>query len=434
MPRVVELMRTLYDQYQYNVSRSEYYQDEQALPDTPPASPAVRLIAYYLPQFHAIAENNAWWGAGFTEWTNVSKALPRYVGHEQPRMPSDLGFYDLTNVDTIRRQVDMARRGGIDGFCIHNYWFSGRKLLERPLEIILANPDIDINFCLNWANENWTRRWDGLENDILLEQRHAPGEDVAYAESILPALRDPRYIHIDGRPLLMIYRPQIIPNISQLVKNWRAYFIAAGVGDPYLVMAQTFGDNDPRPYGLDAAVGFPPHNSGFELRDKSYFLRTIDRKFSGRAVAYAKMVDRTLSAPSPDYQTFPGVCPRWDNEARKPGRGVSLFGTSPRLYGEWLKATAERVLQRKSADERIVFINAWNEWAEGAYLEPDLHHGYAYLAETRRALDAVGEDQMTRPAVPAPVNPYAVARPSVFNLLRNLPLVFRKIRNNLKRK
>lgn len=412
-------MRLLYDQYEYNVSRSPEFVEESALPTDGPATVEVRFIAYYLPQFHTVDENDAWWGPGFTEWTNVSKALPRYVGHEQPRMPADLGFYDLRHAEVLRRQAELAKRGGVGGFCIHHYWFSGRRILETPLEALLANPDIDLPFCINWANESWTRRWDGSENDILLEQRYEPGDDIAFAESLLPALRDPRYIRIDGRPLIMVYRPSIIPNMPEVAANWRNHLIAAGVGDPYLVMAQVFNDQDPRPYGLDASAGFPPHNGGFSLPNERNKLKMIDKKFEGTAVSFDKVVAQTLANYPAEYRTFPGVCPRWDNEPRKPGRSFSLFGTSATRYGDWLRVAAERAMKTSVTDERIVFINAWNEWAEGAYLEPDRHHGYAYLVETRRVLDGIAGDVYAAP-VTCEGGRFAVAQPSKRNLLPNL--------------
>ena len=412
-------MQLLYDQYKYNLGRSSSFVEEDAFPRDNPSEKSLRVIAYYLPQFHAIPENDAWWEPGFTEWTNVSKALPRYVGHEQPRMPADLGFYDLRHVDVLRRQAELAKRGGIHGFCIHHYWFSGKRILETPLETLLAHPDIALPFCINWANENWTRRWDGAEHDVLLEQRYAPGDDIAFIESILPALRDPRYIRIEGRPLIMVYRPSIIPNMPKIVANWRNHLEAAGVGNPYLVMAQAFDDQDPRPYGLDASAGFPPHNGGFGLPNEVNLLRMIDKRFEGAAVSYSKVIDRTLANDTPEYRTFPGVCPRWDNEPRKPGRSFSIFGTSVTAYGNWLRAAAERAMKAPVVDERIVFINAWNEWAEGAYLEPDRHYGYAYLAETRRILDGIAGKFSSAP-VSYNKGRFAVARPSKSNLLINL--------------
>ena len=210
-------------------------------------------------------ENDKWWGAGFTEWNNVTRALPRYLGHRQPKAPADLGFYDLSAVEILRRQAALARRAGIHGFCIHNYWFSGEKLLETPLQTLLANPDIDLRFCLNWANENWSRRWDGNDKEILMHQRYAPGEDAGYARSILDAVKDPRYIRINGRPLIMFYRPNLLPDAKAAVQAWRKVFLAEGVGDPYVVMAQAFDATDPTPYGIDATAGFPPHGGGFDL-------------------------------------------------------------------------------------------------------------------------------------------------------------------------
>ena len=386
-------MRQFYDEYAYNVGRGPDYRDEGDLPASSPVAAAVRLIAYYLPQFHAIPENDRWWGRGFTEWTNVTKALPRYAGHRQPQLPADLGFYDLSDSAVLRRQADLARRAGLLGFCIHNYWFAGKRLLERPLDALLADRSIDLPFCLNWANENWTRRWDGSESHVLLEQRYDPDDWPSYLRSILPALRDPRYIRVNGRSLLMIYRPGIIPDATGMVAAWRSFLRSEGVGDPYLVMAQVFDDEDPRPYGLDAAAGFPPNNAGWNSHNDRARLRLFDRGFKGHVRAYADVAANMLAKRPADYRLMPGVMPGWDNEARKPGRGLSFHGATPARYADWLYAAVGQAMTAPSADERIVFVNAWNEWAEGAVLEPDRHAGFAYLVETRRVLDAITADE-----------------------------------------
>ena len=352
----------------------------------------VRLIAYYLPQFHPIPDNDRWWGKGFTEWTNVTKALPRYLGHYQPRLPGGLGFYDLRLPDTLREQAELAKRHGIAGFCIHYYWFAGRRLLETPLELLLSHPEIDLPFCLNWANEPWSRIWDGSERKLLIEQKHSPEDDIAFATALEPALADPRYIRIDGRPLIMLYRPSLLPEPSATIERWREHFSRRGLGDPYVVMPQRAGDTDPTIYGMDAAAGFPPHPDGWDLPPSSG-LALLDEGFRGRALSYDALVEQAATQPHPAFTAFPGVCPGWDNEARREGRGTGFIGSTPRKYGAWLEHSCRRALQMTSADERIVFINAWNEWAEGAYLEPDRHYGYAYLRETARVLG-----RLARPA------------------------------------
>ena len=407
------MQRSFYDQYKFNVDQSPLHEDVSSLPITPIVPGPVRFIAYYLPQYHAIPENDAAWGAGFTEWTNVTKALPRYLGHQQPRMPADLGFYDLRQAETLRRQADLARRGGVHGFCLHNYWFSGRRVLETPLRVLLANPDIDLPFCLNWANESWSRRWDGSDESILLEQRYDPGDDLRYVESILPALRDPRYIRIDGRPLLMLYRPGLLPDARATVARWRTFLTQHGIGDPYVIMAQGFEDVDPRRYGMDAAVGFPPHNGGWQLPNERNAIELFDPGFQGHVASYAALARNALSNRSMEYRLIPGVCPRWDNEARKPGRGFSFYGSTPASYGSWLKEAADQTADAPSTEARLVFINAWNEWAEGAYLEPDRHFGYAYLAETRRVHDDLAAGRVAaRPSVGKPASKFMQPRPS----------------------
>jgi len=252
--------------------------DDLALPSPPP----VRLIAYYLPQFHPIPENDRWWGKGFTEWTNVTKALPQYVGHYQPRLPDGLGFYDLRLPENLAAQASLARRYGIGGFCIHYYWFGGRRLLETPLAMLLRHPEIDLPFCLNWANEPWSRVWDGSERQLLMEQQHSPEDDLAFAAAIEPVMADPRYIRISGRPLFMLYRPGLLPDAAATVARWRDYFSARGLADPYIVMPQAFGDTDPRVYGMDAATGFPPHPFGWDLPSEIEDSMLLAKGFRGR--------------------------------------------------------------------------------------------------------------------------------------------------------
>ena len=385
-------MIDFFSQYNFNTFAGPDYVTSDDLPVEAPTVTPVRLIAYYLPQFHSIAENDQWWGQGFTEWTNVTKALPRYDGHLQPRLPADLGFYNLTDSEVIKAQAALAKRAGIAGFCIHDYWFSGRKVLERPLQVILENPSIDLPFCLNWANENWSRRWDGSDEDILLQQRYDPEDKNAYVRSILPVLRDRRYIKVDSRPLIMIYRPELIPDIHDLLKSWRSFLISEGVGNPYLVMAQSFDQYDPRTFGMDAAAGFPPH--GFErskVNDRDYW-HLFDLEFRGQVRDYLELARQALSRFSKAYVMFPGVCPGWDNEARRPRHGNSFRGATPNRYGAWLFSAVHQVLNANSPSERIVFINAWNEWAEGAILEPDRHYGHAFLCRTRMVLDAIGRE------------------------------------------
>ena len=224
--------------------------------DMPTDLPA-RLFAFYLPQFHAIAENNEWWGEGFTEWTNVRPAKPQFKGHIQPHEPdpnADLGYYDLTEPDVMRRQMEMARQYGIEGFCFYFYWFAGHRLLETPLLNLLDNPDIDVPFTLCWVNENWSRRWDGRNQDMLIAQNHSAEDDIAFISYISKYLKDPRYRRIDGKPLLLVYRPIELPDAKATSKRWRDWCRDNGIGEIYIAYTQSFENNDPRDYGFDAAV------------------------------------------------------------------------------------------------------------------------------------------------------------------------------------
>ncbi len=346
-----------------------------------------KAIAFYLTQFHAFPENDEWWGKGFTEWTNVARGLPRFEGHYQPRVPRDLGFYNLEQEGVLERQIELARAAGIHGFSYYYYWFDGKRLLEKPLERFLGDPSIDFPFCLMWANENWTRRWDGQEEELLMEQTYDPERDTDLVDDLQRHFADPRYIRIDGRPLLLIYRLDIIPNLRETVDRWRRLWKERHGEDPLILGAQTFANSaDPRPFGLDGAFEFPPHQAGQDgawLTDK---VELLDPAFTAGVLSYSAVMDASLARPQPDFPLVKTLIPSWDNDARRQGQGIVVHGSTPELYENWLRGLAEIAAAHPLGDEPLVFINAWNEWAEGAYLEPDLHFGAAYLNATARAL------------------------------------------------
>jgi glycosyltransferase involved in cell wall biosynthesis len=370
----------LVDQLYTEPGRDYQPRTERAVVD-----PAVKLVAFYLPQFHPIPENDAWWGAGFTEWTNVTRAAPQFIGHYQPRLPGDLGFYDLRLPEVQERQIELARHYGIYGFCLHYYWFNGRRLLYRPLEQLLQRSELDFPFCICWANEDWTRRWDGHEGEVLIGQHHSPASDAAFIENAAHILRDRRYIRVDGRPLLVVYRPDILPEARTSIMRWREHARKVGLGELYLVAAQTFGFEDPRPLGFDAAVQFPPH--GVVLDDHTHTVELTNHRFTGRIYDYSDVVRAKSASAEGDYPLFKTVMPDWDNTARRGAAGHAYVGSTPQRYQAWLEAAAEETIARQPTSDRYVFVNAWNEWAEGAYLEPDQKRGYAYLNATAGALD-----------------------------------------------
>ena len=355
--------------------------------------PQVKLIAFYLPQFHPIPENDEWWGKGFTEWTHVARGVPQFLGHYQPRLPDELGFYDLRLIDVQRRQIELARKYGIFGFCFHYYWFAGKRLLYLPLKQFLDNPELDFPFCLCWANENWTRRWDGLDNEVLIAQAHSPQDELAFIESVEPMLRDKRYIRVNGRPLLIVYRPSLLPDPRQTAQRWRDA-AKKQFGDLYLVAVQAFETVDPRRLGFDAAVEFPPHKLAEGAPVLSNQMEIINPDYQGVICDYSYMVDAAKKIYRSDFTLFRGVCPSWDNDARKPGRGITYQNSTPAVYQEWLAEACRYTAREPDPDKRLVFINAWNEWSEGAYLEPDRRYGYAYLQATANALERFASFQV----------------------------------------
>lgn len=345
----------------------------------------IKLIAFYLPQFHPIPENDRWWGKGFTDWTNVSKALPQFVGHYQPHLPDELGFYDLRLLEVQKRQIELAKQYGIYGFCFHYYWFNGKRLLEGPLDQFLDNQNLNFPFCICWANENWTRRWDGLENEILIAQTHSSDNDIAFIKGLESFFKDPRYIRINSRPVLIVYRAQILPDARATLDRWRTYCKEKGIGELYLIAAQTFGFKDPRAYGFDAAVEFPPHTMpGCNyISDK---IDIINPKFSGQIWDYDDFVESKQYLEKVPYKLFKAVTLGWDNTARRPNDASIFHGANPQNYKKWLIEVAEWTKQVNRPQEQIIFINAWNEWAEGTHLEPDRRYGYGYLQATSEGI------------------------------------------------
>jgi lipopolysaccharide biosynthesis protein len=365
---------------------------------------ATRAIAFYLPQFHPVPENDEWWGKGFTEWRNVAKARPLFPGHYQPHLPADLGFYDLRLPEAREAQAALARQYGIDGFCYYHYWFNGRRILERPFNEVLASGQPDFPFCLCWANENWTRRWEGDDKNVLLEQRYNHQDDLAHIQSLFPAFRDPRYIRVDERPLFLVYRAEFLPDPIRTTSLWREAAREAGIGDLFLARVESHesfrNPVSPKDIGFDAEVEFAPFSGPigkFKFRSQMHkLLAKIGLSPKGyaanRVTDYQAMVHAFLSRPDPDWLRFHCVTPSWDNSARRQD-ALIFHGSTPQKYEAWLKQLVAKTAKKYQDEERLVFVNAWNEWAEGNHLEPDLEWGLAYLEATKRALSALGSEQ-----------------------------------------
>jgi lipopolysaccharide biosynthesis protein len=353
--------------------------------ETPiPQTLTAKLVAFYLPQFHQITENDEWWGDGFTEWTNVKRAQPQFYGHVQPHLPGDLGFYNLRNTNIMRQQAQLASEYGIGAFCFYFYWFAGKTLLEEPLTQWRHDDSIKLPYCLCWANESWTRTWDGRGDAILIAQQHSPEDDLAFIAHTANYLKDPRYLQVNGKPLLLVYRPSLLPDPRATALRWRDWCRSNGIGEIHIANVQSFDNAPPNDYGFDAAVEFPPNLTN--ARNITAEQTLINSNYNGEMLNWHDVVQAYSSTQAPSYQKFPAVNCGWDNEPRRNGRGRSYLHSSPNAYQKWLSHTIQHRLHSKTESERLIFINAWNEWAEGAVLEPDARLGYAWLHATRQAL------------------------------------------------
>jgi FkbM family methyltransferase len=349
----------------------------------------VRLIAFYLPQYYPIPENDLWWGKGFTEWTNVTKARPNFVGHHQPRLPADLGFYDLRVEDVIEQQAELAKRYGVHGFCFHYYRFGSKRLLELPLERMLKTSKPDIPFCIMWANESWTRTWEGQEDEILIKQRYSEENDRAVIIDIMRYMRHPNYIRVNGKPLLVVYRAGLLPNAKRTTEIWRELCRKEGIGEVYLIMAEAFefasGVSHPSKYGFDASLEYPLFRHPAALIGPPGDI--LNPEFAGKIYDYRDIVLMYTQEIIPGYTRFRSVIVDWDNTARRQNVPRILVNSSPGAYQAWLESVLEHTLEQNFGEESILFINAWNEWAEGNYLEPDRRFGHGFLEATHNALE-----------------------------------------------
>lgn len=362
-----------------------------------------RLIAIHLPQFHPFKENDEWWGKGFTEWTNVTKARPRFKNHYQPHLPADTGFYDLRLPEARQMQVDLAREYGIYGFCYYHYWFNGKQLMERPVNDILKLGEPDFPFMLCWANENWNRAWDGSEGGTtnLIGQNYSEEDDREHIRYLCKnVFKDKRYIRIDNRPVFAIYRISPIPDPEKSIRTMRDEARKYGE-DLYLCHFESWGEHGERylKYGLDAAIDFQPHLYSYnEIKGKLYsrFIALKDkmRKYIGKCPTptvfdYSDYVEHELNSTIPSYKRFPCVVPCWDNSPRRINQHFwALRNSTPALYQHFLLQLLQR-FEPFSKDENFVFINAWNEWAEGNHLEPDQKWGRGYLEATKQATESI---------------------------------------------
>lgn len=349
-----------------------------------------RLIAIHLPQFYPFQENDEWWGKGFTEWRNTASAKPRFKGHYQPHIPGDLGFYDLRLKECRIAQQQLAKEYGIDGFCYYHYWFNGHLLMEKPVEEMLNDNDETFPFMLCWANENWGRNWTKGKNEILIQQKFSKEDDIAHFNYLLKFFKDPRYIKIDGKPVFGIHRTDRFPDPEATISLWKKMAKENGF-ELYIFRFEaqsTYGEKFLTP-SMDAAVQFQPFAMKNFRKKHALIPRILNRLFNKEKFSsiykYDEYVDYmcTMSLKE-NYKLYPSLFPCWDNSPRRVEQAFMAFKNStPEIFERWFTYVYTQ-FEPFSKEENLIFINAWNEWAEGCHLEPDLKYGKGYLEAVKK--------------------------------------------------
>lgn len=364
----------------------------------------IKVLAYYLPQFHPIPENDRWHGQGFTEWTKVRAANPLFEGHYQQHIPhSDIGYYLLDNPEVFKKQAELMRKAGVFGQVFYHYWFSGKLILEKPAQLLLNTLDIDMPFCFCWANENWTRRWDGNTDAVLLTQDYSAQDAVDFIQYLIPFFRDARYIRVENRPVLFVYRPSSLPDSRQYLDIWARECATCGIEPPYVVAVLTRGAGSPYDFGMDASVERVLHDwTAGAVPEMKGSLRAY-RPLRGSVLDYDQVADFYSAQDQPgDFTWFRSLVPMWDNTARYGADAFLVHGSTPRKFSDWLEKTLAYSRANLPEDRRFVLVNAWNEWAEGAHLEPDSRYGYAYLNAVGRTLAGITYGAELNPDIPIP--------------------------------
>ena len=360
----------------------------------------IRPIAIYLPQYHPIPENDLWWGEGFTEWRNVKKAIPLVRNHYQPHLPANADFYDLRDPATREKQAGLAKAHGIHGFCYYHYWFNGKRLLNLPIDEVLKTRQPDFPFCLAWANEDWTRAWDGATGEVLIKQNYSQEDDLDHIRFLSTVFDDPRYIRVDGKPLFIIYKPILFPDIRRTLDTWRAEALKIGIGELYLCYFENeIQGIDPQTLGFDAAIEFQPNwwklppvmnrnKAGLFFKKHEIYL---NQYYKHKFYDYQEFAKIMIEAGQKvTYKRYRGITPMWDNAARRKKDASVFLNSTPEKYEFWLQSVL-RDFNPFSDGENFIFLNAWNEWGEGNHLEPCGKWGNSYLEATKRALSGTGE-------------------------------------------
>lgn len=350
----------------------------------------IKLIAYYLPQYYPNQYNNKWWGRGSTEWNNVSKSMPQYVGQYQPRLPGELGYYDLRIQDNIYRQIELAEIYGIYGFCFYYYWFDGIRLLDLPVENYVKDKNIKFPFCICWVNANWRRLWSSTSQAVLMQMNNSTESYKKFIESCYKLFEKENYIKINNKPVLIIYKPFDIPNREEVLDYWRDYVKEKLNMDLYIIASfaeQNLFENISEVTGFDVMSEFAPGPYLKYMNDISDNKYYVCDNFYGNVYDYKEFVEnKKYFKISKKRKVIKAIVPMWDNTARRKNKGTILDGATPELYKQWLKDIIVDTKDNSNLDDNIIFINAWNEWAEGTYLEPDLKWQYGYLEATKQAI------------------------------------------------